>query len=137
MQSIRHQLPPFGSIQILVAVDQHSRIHGPENSSDVLLLTYQFCCSETESVEACTPITLVSCLLLLLLRLDLGVLVLVECLFVCSCVPIDTSSLDGSSGGASGHGVRFDGTVMSKGGSIIHLHEIGLYGQRIGQNIWS
>lgn len=28
----------------------------------------------------------------------------------------------GSSGGASGHGVRFAGTVTSSGGSIIHLH---------------
>lgn len=31
-------------------------------------------------------------------------------------------STEGSSGGASGHGVRFAGTVTSRGGSIIHLH---------------
>lgn len=31
-------------------------------------------------------------------------------------------SFDGSSGGASGHGVRLAGTVISRGGSIIHLH---------------
>lgn len=65
-----------------------------------------------------------SCFLLLLLRRDLGDLVLVEGLFVCSCVLVKTFSLDGSSGGASGHGLRFDGIVMSKGGSIIHLHKI-------------
>ena len=65
-----------------------------------------------------------SCFLLLLLRRDLGDLVLVEGLFVCSCVPVKIFSLNGSSGGASGHGVRFDGIVMSKGGSIIHLHKI-------------
>lgn len=39
-------------------------------------------------------------------------------------MPIDTFSLDGSSGGSSGHGVRFDGTVISKGVSIIHLYKV-------------
>lgn len=85
------------------------------------VLTSQ-CCSEC--VETCTPINLVSCFLLLRLRLDVDVLVLVECLVTCSCVPISTFSLIGSSGGAFGHGERFDGTVTSRGGSIIHLHEI-------------
>lgn len=70
-----------------------------------------------------------SCFLLLRACLDLEVLVFVECLVVCSCVPISTFSLTGCSGGESGHGVRFDGTVISKGGSIIHLHEITSNGQ--------
>ena len=92
----------------------------------------------SECVETCTPITLVSCFLLLLLRLDLGVLVFVVCVFDCSSVPATNTfsfSLDGSSGGESGHGVRFDGTVMSKGGSITHLHEIASYSQGYRQKI--
>lgn len=39
---------------------------------------------------------------------------------VCSCI-VTSFSPEGSSGGASGHGVRFAGTVTSSGGSMIHL----------------
>ena len=51
-----------------------------------------------------------------------------------SWMPITGFSLAGSSGGASGHGVCFDGTVISKGGSIIHLHDVQTNNQmaRIG-----
>lgn len=62
-------------------------------------------------------------LLLRELRLDLDVRVFEECFTMCSWTPVNTFSLDGSSGGASGHGVRFDGMVISKGGSIIHLYK--------------
>lgn len=66
---------------------------------------------------------LVSCFLLLRRFLDL---VFVECFTECSSLEADICSFDGSSGGESGHGVRFDGTVTSKGGSIIHLYEVHL-----------
>lgn len=65
----------------------------------------------------------VSRFLLLRVRLDLGVRVFEECFAICSWTPVTTFSVDGSSGGASGQGVRFDGTVISKGGSIIHLYK--------------
>lgn len=83
-----------------------------------LVQVFQFCseCFVAASVSA----TLVSCFLLLR-RFDLDVRFFVECFTVCSWMACTTFSLDGSSGGASGHGVRFDGTVTSKGGSIIHL----------------
>lgn len=109
------------SIQILVNEEQQFRNHKAQCISKMHILTFQFC---SECVETCTPITLASCFLLLRVRLDLDVLVFVECLVVWSCVPSSSFSLIGSWGGASGHGVRFDGTVMSRGGSIIHLHEI-------------
>ena len=84
-------------------------------------LIFQFC-SECLT-GSCVSTIFVSCFLLLLeLRLDLGVRVFGECFTVCSWTPTTTFSLDGSSGGASGHGVRFDGTVISKGGSTIHLN---------------
>jgi hypothetical protein len=91
-------------------------------------LTSQFW---SECVEACTPITLVSCFFLLRLCLDLDVLVFVEeCLVdVCSCIPVGTFSLIGIPGGAIGHGVCFEGTLMSRGWSIIHLQEIASNGQ--------
>ena len=66
---------------------------------------------------------LVSCFLLLR-RFDLDVRVFVVCFTMGSWLPITSFSLAGSSGGASGHGVCFDGTVISKGGSIIHLHDV-------------
>lgn len=40
---------------------------------------------------------------------------------MCSCI-VTNFSPEGSSGGTSGHGVRFAGTVTSSGGSMIHLH---------------
>jgi len=48
-------------------------------------------------------------------------------------VPITTFSLIGIAGGASGHGVCFEGTVMSRGGSIVHLQEIASNGQEYAQ----
>jgi hypothetical protein len=85
----------------------------------VLTLPFQFC-SECLA-ETCVSANTTSCFLLLLeLRFDLGDRVFEERLAVCSWLT-DIFSLEGSSGGASGHGVRFDGTVISKGGSIIHL----------------
>lgn len=84
-------------------------------------LIFQFC-SECLT-GSCVSTIFVSCFLLLReLRLDLGVRVLGECFTLCSWTPTTTFSLDGSSGGASGQGVRFDGTVISKGGSTIHLN---------------
>ena len=114
------------SIQILVNEEQQFRNHKAQCISKMHILTFQFF---SECVETCTPITLASCFLLLRVRLDLDVLVFVECLVVWSCVPSSSFSLIGSWGGASGHGVRFDGTVMSRGGSITHLHEIASNGQ--------
>lgn len=73
-------------------------------------------------METCVSV-LVSCFLLLR-RFDLDVRVFVLCFTMGSWMPITGFSLAGSSGGASGHGVRFDGTVISKGGSIIHLHNL-------------
>lgn len=82
-------------------------------------LDFQFC-SECLA-ETCVSTNFASCFLLLReLRLDLGDRVFVGCLTGCSWL-ITIFSLEGSSGGASGHGVRLDGTVISKGGSIIHL----------------
>lgn len=82
------------------------------------LKRFQFC-SEC-LVETCVSINFDSCLLPLL-RFDLDDRVFV-CLRVCSEMLITGFSIVGSSGGTSGHGVRFDGTVISKGGSMIHLH---------------
>jgi hypothetical protein len=58
--------------------------------------------------------------LLLELRFDLGDRDFEERLAVCSWLA-DIFSLEGSSGRVSGHGVRFDGIVISKSGPIIHL----------------
>lgn len=64
---------------------------------------------------------LATCFLFLELRLlDRGFVVRFS---VFSWMLINFSAV-GSSGGASGHGVRFAGIVTSKGGSIIHLHKI-------------
>lgn len=73
------------------------------------------------SLCTCVSTVRVSCFRLLR-RFDLGDRVLVECLAAMfSCVVIGSVSAVGSSGGTSGHGVRFAGTVTSKGGSITHL----------------
>lgn len=81
----------------------------------------QFC--SACRVETCVSTALVSCFLLLR-RFDLGDRVFVECFTTCSWIPIARFSVVGSSGGASGHGVRFAGTVTSKGGSITHLSHV-------------
>ena len=95
----------------------------------VLKLPFQFCSEFV--VETCVPTNFASCFLLLLeLCFDLGDLVFGECLTACSWLIVifllEGSSgvillFEGSSGGASGHGVRFDGMVISNGWSIIHL----------------
>ena len=89
--------------------------------SDVPWLIFQFC-SECLT-GSCVSTIFVSCFLFRELRLDLDDRVFEECFTVCSWTSVTTFSLDGSSGGASGHGVCFDGTVISKGGSIIHLYK--------------
>lgn len=80
-----------------------------------------FYSSSETFAETCRSAVLDSCFLLpreLCFDLD-GRL----CRFsVCSWMLV-SFTLDGSSGGASGHGVRLAGTVTSKGGSIIHLKQ--------------
>lgn len=74
-------------------------------------------------VETCVSTVLVSCFLFREPRL-LEDLVFGGRFVGCSWIAVTTEfnfSTDGSSGGTSGQGVRFDGTVISRGGSIIHL----------------
>ena len=97
----------------LHAEGQQSQIHKAVS----LICPCQFC-SEC-LVETCVSTNFASCFLLLL-RFDRGDRVFGERLIVCSWLIVNFL-LEGSSGGASGHRVCFDGTVISNGGSIIHL----------------
>lgn len=92
-------------------------------NSQTFLTSKVFHCSP-EFLAECVSTTLDSRFFLLLeLRFDLRGRVFVPGFSLFSSVAI-VVSLDGSSGGASGHGVRFDGTVTSIGVSMIHLHDI-------------
>lgn len=83
---------------------------------------FQFC--SVCLAVACMSIIFVSRFLLLReLFFTLVVRIFVECFTMRSSTPVSTFPSDGSSGGASGHGVRFDGTVISKGGSMVHLYK--------------
>lgn len=100
------------------------------STSDNRKFTWMFWLKVFHFSSACLPETCVSTILdscfLLRREVCLGLvtrLALVGRFSFCSWVLI-TLSLDGSSGGASGHGVCFAGTVISKGGLIIHLYAV-------------
>ena len=98
------------------------KVQAAVSLSDALCST-GFHSSETFE-ETCGSAVLDSCFLLLReLCFDLDARDFACRFSVCSWILI-SFTLDGSSGGASGHGVRLAGTVTSKGGSIIHLNKI-------------